>query len=157
MIRVIKAKTIDKYNGMEDVVLAPFFKLYCTKGAMTTAEKRTYLKALATGYEPYLKKLYYLISGQEVTDKNGSVEYAALSNAIYMMKLDKLKYSSDETDQKFASYLDMLTTLRNQESHSGKALQEKELNAGIHIVATMYLYVTLRNITELEMVEEKMN
>lgn len=155
MIRVIKAKTIDKYNGMEDVVLAPFFKLYCTKGAMTTSEKRTYLKALATGYEPYLKKLYYLISGKEVTDKNGSVEYAALSNAVYMMKLDKLKYSSDDTDQKFASYLDMLTNLRNQESHSGQALPEKEINAGIHIVATMYLYVTLRNITELEMVEDK--
>lgn len=89
-----------------------------------------------------------------MTDRNGSVEYAALSNAMYMMKLNKLKYSTDATDQKFASYLDTLTSLRNQESHSGQVLQEKGINAGVHIVATMYLYVTLKNITELEMVEE---
>lgn len=151
MIKVIKTKSIEKYNGMEDLVLMPLFKLFCSKGEMSTADKRVYLKSLVTGYESYLKKLYYLIKGKEVTDKNGSVEYAALGNAVYALRLDRLKYSEDETDKKFARYLDVLTNLRNTESHAGLALKNQEVAAGIRVVVTMYLYVTYMYITELEM------
>jgi hypothetical protein len=43
--------------------------------------------------------------------------------------------------------------LRNAENHSGIAIPENEVDLGIHIVSTMYLYVTYRYITELEIAE----
>ena len=155
MIDVLKVNSIDKYNGLNETVLNAMFKLYCSPNTLTLAEKRTYLKALVTGYESYLKKLYLLITDKEVTDKNGDVEHAALSNAIYCMQLNKLQYSDKPIDQKFAQYVDILVNLRNDENHSAKSLDAKEVQLGIHVATVMFMYVTFKNITELEMVETK--
>jgi hypothetical protein len=153
MIKVIKVKTIDKYDALEDIILNPFFKLFCNPNNMTNSEKRLYLKSLATGYESYLKKLFFLVTGNEVTDRDGSVEHAALGNALYATKLNKLKYSDNENDKKFATYLDLLIELRNEEAHSGKTISPEEIAMGIHIVTTMYLYVTFHYITDLELTD----
>lgn len=155
MIKVIKVVSISKYNGLADTTLNAMFKLYCSPNALTLAEKRIYLKTLVTGYESYLKKLHFLITDKEVTDKNGEVEHAALSNALYCLRLNRLQYSDKPVDLKFAQYVDMLVNLRNEENHQAKSLEAKEVQAGIHIATTMFLYVTLKNITELEMAEDK--
>lgn len=155
MIDVLKVNSINKYNGLGDNILNALFKLYCSPNTLTLAEKRTYLKDLATGYEAYLKKLYFLITDKEVTDKNGDVEHAALSNALYCMHLNKLKYSNKPIDLKFAQYVDLLVNLRNDENHEAKSLSAKEVQLGIHVATVMFMYVTFKNITELEMVENK--
>ncbi|WP_418405613.1 DEAD/DEAH box helicase family protein [Alistipes putredinis] len=157
MIKVIKVFSIDKYNGLTDTILNAMFKLYCSPNTLTLAEKRIYLKTLVTGYESYLKKLHFLIKDKEVTDKNGEVEYAALSNALYCMQLNKLQYSDKSIDRKFAQYIDILVNLRNEENHQAKSLNAKEIQLGIYVVTTMFMYVTFKNITELEMVEDKFN
>ena len=155
MIKVIKAFSLEKYNGLTDTILNSMFKLYCSPNTLTLAEKRIYLKALVTGYESYLKKLYYIINGTEVTDRNGDVEHAALSNALYSLRLNKLQYSDRSVDQNFAQYVDILVNLRNDENHQAKSLDAKEVQLGIHVVTTMFLFVTLKNITELETVGDK--
>lgn len=155
MINVLKVKSLEKYDGLGETILNALFKLYCNPNTLTLAEKRTYLKALVTGYEAYLKKLYNLISDKEVTDKDGDIEHAALSNAIYYMKLNKLQYSDKPIDKRFAGYVEILVNLRNDENHQAKSLDAKEVQLGIHIVSTMFLYVTFKYITELEMVENK--
>lgn len=153
MIRLIRVKTIERYNGLEDTVLTPLFKLYCTTQTLTNAEKRNYLKVLTTSFESYLKKIHYLLNGTEVTDKNGSVEFAGLSSALYYLQLNKLKFSPHPCDRRFAGYVEMLTNLRNDESHSSKALSAKDINQGIHVVSAMYLYVTFVHISDFEMIE----
>ena len=153
MVKLIRRQTIDRYNGLEDTVLNPLFKLYCSTQTLTNAEKRNNLKVLTTSFESYLKKIYYLLHGEEVTDKNGSVEFAGLSSALYQMKLNKLKFSTQPCDVRFAGYLDMLTNLRNDESHTGKALTAKEINLGIHVVSAMYLYVTYVHISDFELMD----
>ena len=155
MIKVIKAFSLEKYNGLTDTILNSMFKLYCSPNTLTLAERRIYLKALVTGYESYLKKLYYIINGTEVTDRNGDVEHAALSNALYSLRLNKLQYSDRSVDQNFAQYVDILVNLRNDENHQAKSLDAKEVQLGIHVVTTMFLFVTLKNITELETVGDK--
>ena len=156
MIDVIKVHNIvDKYNGLSDTILNALFKVYCSPKTLTLAEKRTYLKTLVTGYEAYLKKLYFLVTDKEVTDKNGDTIHATLNNAIYCMQLNKLQYSDKVIDKKFAQYIDILVNLRNDESHQAKRLDAKEVQLGIHVVTVMLMYVTFKNITELEMVESK--
>lgn len=155
MIDVIGVHSIKKYDGLKQTVLEALYKLYCSPKTLTLAEKRTYLRSLVTDYEAYLKKLYFLITGLEVKDKNGDVEHAALSNAIYCMELDKLKYSEKPLDQQFAGFLDVLVGLRNMESHQAQSLSATEVAAGIRVVSTMLLYVTFTNIGVLEKVEKK--
>ena len=47
--------------------------------------------------------------------------------------------------------------LRNEENHQAKSLDAKDVQLGIHVVTTMFMYVTFKIITELEMVEDKFN
>jgi hypothetical protein len=47
-----------------------------------------------------------------------------------------------------------LKDFRNDESHSGKVFTPQEISLGVHIVTTMFVYVTFVNITELEMAED---
>lgn len=155
MIDVLNVSSINRYDGLKDTILNALFKLYCSPNTLTLAEKRTYLKTLVTGYESYLKKLYYLLTDKEVTDKNGDLDHATLGNAVYCMQLNKLQFSDNPIDQKFAQYLDILTTMRNAESHTAQSLDAKEVQLGIHVVTVMLMYVTFKNITELEMVESK--
>ena len=153
MIKIIKQRSIEKYNGLEDTILTPIFKLYCSTNTLTNGEKRNYLKALTTSFESYIKKIYHLIYNKEVTDKNGSAEYAGLSNALYMMKLNQLKFRDGDCNKRFAQYIDILTNLRNDESHAGKALTSKEIAFGIHVVSALYLYVAFVHISDFEMCE----
>lgn len=155
MISVIRVRSLSKYNGLEDTILVALYKLFCSPNTLTLAEKRTYLKSLVTGYESYLKKFYFLLTNQQVTDKNGDVEHAALSNALYFMQLHTLKYSDKETDKRFAQYVDILVKLRNDENHSAKSLEKEEVALGIHVVAVMLLFVSLQNIRKLQTVENK--
>ena len=157
MIRVIHSKAIEKYNGLEEVVLDPLFKLFCYPGKLTNSEKRLNVKGLATSYESYLKKLYYLVSGNEATDKNGNVDRAALSNALYATKLNLLKYSNDETDKRFSKHIDDLMDYRNKEAHNAKSITPEDVEEAMHISATLYLYVTYRYITDLEMNEDRVD
>lgn len=51
--------------------------------------------------------------------------------------------------------MDILVNLRNDENHQAKSLDAKEVQLGIHVVTVMLIYVTFKNITELEMVGNK--
>ena len=69
------------------------------------------------------------------------------------MQLNKLQYRHKPIDQKFAQYVDILVNLRNDENHSAKSLDAKEIQLSIHVATVMFMYVTFKNITELKMVD----
>lgn len=62
------------------------------------------------------------------------------------------KHSTDECEQKFKGYLDLLRQWRNDEAHLSPNATEDEINAALKVVTSMYLYVVGNNITDLESV-----
>jgi len=154
MIDVIKLESLDKYAGLSDTTLQAFYKLYCSPEDISLSEKRTFLSTLLTSFESYLKKLHYITKDTEVTDKNGDPDHATLSNAYYCLDFDKLKFSQSDIDRKFAEYFRIVMDMRNMESHTAQAIRKQEVDTGLHIVSTMYVYSTFRKILELEMAEK---
>ena len=61
-----------------------------------------------------------------------------------------LKYSTDEDEQRFKIYIDLLRQWRNDEAHLSPNATEEEVNAAIKVVSTMYLYVVANSVTDLE-------
>ena len=109
------------------------------------------LTTLLMKYETYLKKLYYLVNGKEVPAKEEG-KNATLANAIFAIpSLKNLMYSTIPAYKVFNERLNILRNLRNTESHGTISISEKEIDAAIHVVIDMYLFVTATNITELEM------
>ena len=118
---------------------------------ITIVDKFVSFNLLVTKFEAYLKKLYYLINGSEITTIDGSTE-AAWKDSIHAFKcLWNLKYFNDAAYQKLYQYLILIKGWRNSESHISPTASEKEVETAIGIIITMYFYTTGMNITELEM------
>lgn len=117
---------------------------------LSLTDKRMYLDMLLMRYEVYLKKLYYLIHGEELTAREEG-QGATLSNAIFAFPaLKGLKNNPNPAFQEFYQRLSMVRQLRNEESHGSIHISEQEVDAALRIVIDMYLFVTGMNITELE-------
>ena len=108
-----------------------------------------HLDMLLLRYEVYLKKLYYLIYGEELPAREEG-QGATLSNAIFAFPaLRGLKNNPKPEFQEFSQRLSMLRQLRNHESHGSIEIKEQEVDAAIHIVIDMYLFVTGMNVDKL--------
>ncbi len=117
---------------------------------LSLTDKRMYLDMLLMRYEVYLKKLYYLIHGEELPAREEGMN-ATLSNAIFAFPaLKGLKNNPHPAFQEFYQRLAMVRQLRNEESHGSIHISEQEVDAALSIVIDMYLFVTGMNITELE-------
>ena len=74
-----------------------------------------------------------------------------LSECIFAFPcLKNLKYSTDENEQKFKVYLDLLRQWRNDEAHLSPNATDDEVNAALRVVTSMYMFVVGHNVTDLE-------
>lgn len=63
-----------------------------------------------------------------------------------------LKYNQDERYQKFYTYLELVKQWRNNESHTAPDASLQELSSAVHVVSTMYLWIILHHVEELNRV-----
>ena len=108
------------------------------------------MNLLATKFEAYLKKLYYLINKEEVKPQYEG-EPVSWKHVIYAFRcLRGLKYNTKSEYQTLYSYLELVKSWRNDESHISPTASEEEVIGAINIIITMYCFATGSNITELE-------
>ena len=146
LFRVLNTPSIPSLDGMDNVVKESL-NMVCMAEGLTLTDKRMHLDMLLMKYEVYLKKLYYLIHGEELPAKEEG-QGATLSNAIFAFPaLRGLKNNPNPAFQEFNQRLTLVRQLRNEETHGGIHISEKEVDAALHIVIDMYLFVTGMNIT----------
>ncbi len=145
---VIDAKSIPSLDGVGLFLHSAFDNLY--KEGATIVEKFVAFNLLCTKFEAYLKKLYYLMNGEEVPPREPGQE-VTWSNVIHGIEpLWQLKYSADEGKQQLHQWLLIVKEWRNSESHISPTASETEINGAISVILTMYCYATGSCITELE-------
>ena len=146
---VLDKPSIDSLDNVGMYILGAFTKLFGEKP--TILDKHLAYNSLVIKFEAYLKKLYYLMKGEEVPAQNPG-EDATWKNVIYAHKcLWYLKKSTDEGKQQLYKYLTRIKVWRNNESHISPTASEQEIDNAIKIILTMYFYVTGSSITDLEM------
>ena len=149
LFMVLNTPSLESLDGMDNVVKESL-NMVCMADGLSLTDKRMYLDMLLMRYEVYLKKLYYLIHGEELTAREEG-QGATLSNAIFAIPaLRGLKNNPNHAFQEFYQRLTMVRQLRNEESHGSIHISEQEVDAALRIVIDMYLFVTGMNITELE-------
>ncbi len=149
LIRVINTPTISSIDGANDVLLDSFNHLYC-RDKIKLVEKRRHFNTIVTKFEPFLKKLYYIIHKEEVKSNKEDCMATFIDCIFAFSCLRGLKYNTDARYQKFYAYLDLVKQWRNSESHTAPDATAKELTSAIHIVATVYLYVVSQCINDLK-------
>ena len=146
---VLNTVSIPKLDGIDTLLKEALNNIYANPN-ITSIVRYTFFNSLVQKYEAFLKKLYYLINDDEIKGKDG--KDPALADAIHAFKcLWNLKYATDEDGKKFSGYLQMLRNWRNDEAHNAPCSSDEEVNAGINVVVSLYLYVMAYSITDLEM------
>lgn len=138
-------------NGANDLLIHSFNQLLCND-RLSELERRVNFNTLVGKFEPFLKKLYYLINSRELTTREGSADSTTFSDCIFGHEsLKRLKHTTDTRYFRFRDYLDKVRGWRNEEAHSAPEIPDAELREAVHILVTMYAYVISRSITDLEM------
>lgn len=149
LFMVLNTPSLSSLDGMDSVVKESL-NMICMADRLSLSDKRMHLDMLLMRYEVYLKKLYYLIHKEEIPAREEG-QGTTLSNAIFAFSaLRGLKNNPMPAYQEFSQRLTILRQLRNDESHGSMNMTEQEVDAALHVVIDMYLFVTGMNISELE-------
>ncbi|MCI5626240.1 MAG: DEAD/DEAH box helicase family protein, partial [Porphyromonadaceae bacterium] len=137
-------------NGANDLLINSFNHLLCNEH-LTELDRRAHFNTLVGKFEPFLKKLYYLINNRELTTREGSADSTTFSDCIFGHdSLKRLRHTIDRRYFRFRDYLEKVRGWRNDEAHSAPEIPEAELREAVHVLVTMYAYVISRSITDLE-------
>lgn len=150
LLRLIVKETLPKYDGMNDLLKDSLNHLYCSD-KMRMVDRRRHFNTLVSKYEAFLKKLYYILNGYEMRATVKDHIAPTFMDAVFSFpSLAGLRNNPDERYHSFATYLDLVKTWRNDESHGAETSTEQELVVATHIVVAMYLFVVSQNTAELD-------
>lgn len=140
-----------KLNGANDLIITSFNHLLCNE-KMYEVERRMHFNTLVGKFEPFLKKLYYLINNRELTTREGSVNSTTFADCIFGIEaLRGLKHTVDRRLFRFRDHLEKVRDWRNDEAHSAPEIPDSKLRDAVHVLITMDAYVIAKSITDLEM------
>lgn len=148
-IRVLNVQSTSSIDGANELLLDSFNRLYCLEG-MKPVDKRRHFNTIVTKYEVFLKKVYYLLNGEEMVNRRDENSMPTFINCILSLGcLRGLRNNPDGRYHKFYDYLELVKQWRNSESHTAPDASMKELDSAIHVVSTMYLWVISQNMKGL--------
>ncbi len=149
-VKVLQAKSLPSLDGANDLLVDSFNRLFNDK-KLTLVDRRRHFNTILTKYETFLKKLYWLINGEELKSARNPEKSPSLADCIFAFEeLKSLKQKKREKYKRMYSYLDTMRNLRNDESHVSPDATEEEILASSRIVATLYLYITAHSLAALE-------
>lgn len=135
---------LDVYKAMEELF---------GRKQVSFIDKHVHSGNLSVKFEVYLKKLYYMLHGEELHPEEG--KKATLAACIFAFPaLKRLRWSTKETEQRLSAYLDLIRSNRNTSegngAHASYLLSEEQLDRNIQAFVTLYLYITGMCLTELQ-------
>ena len=143
---VLEATTISKLDGIKSI--RRILNLaYRTIGRDEDMEE--WLKLLLSGFEPYMKKIYYLCKGNELSRTDGG--FVQFLDAAKAVGVNKLHYDVEDYLNQMKTYYEFVHQQRNDTTHQAPVIEPRDLKPGIHMTVAMYLYATMINITDMEM------
>lgn len=146
LFKVLDAETIHSLDGIKNIRRI-INLIYRTQGR--DEDMRDWLQLLLGGFEPYLKKMYYLREGKELAREDG--KHVQFLDAAKAMHVNKLHYDVPEELNQMKVYYEFVHDQRNDTAHQAPVIENKDVKPGIHMTMAMYLYSTMISITDMDM------
>lgn len=143
--KILATQTIPSVDGVGLDVYKAMNEL-CGRKVVNFIDKHVNSGNLSVKFEVFLKKIYYMLYGEEIKPQNEG-DKITLANCIFAFPcLKNLRWSTKETEHKLSGYLDIIRNNRNSNdgngAHSSYTLSEEQLDKNIKAFVTLYLYVT---------------
>lgn len=149
LLKVIQAPSVSNLDGINDVVMDSLNQVYRAQN-LRLVDRRRHFNSLVSHYEPFLKKLYYLINGRQIQAREEGRNATFMDAVMSFRALRGLRNNPQPVYQQFSQYLENLREWRNLEAHEANTATEQDLIGATHIVVAMYLYIVSQTTTELE-------
>lgn len=150
MLKVIQAPSVSNLDGINDIVMDSLNQVYRSQN-LRLVDRRRHFNSLVSHYEPFLKKLYYLMNGTQIQSETEGHNPTFHDAVLAFRALRGLRNNPQPVYQQFSSYLENLRQWRNTEAHEANTATEQDLIGATHIVVAMYIYIVSQVTTELEM------
>ena len=150
--KILTTETIASVDGVGLDIYKAMDELF-RRRKVEFVDKHVNSGNLSVKFEVFLKKIYYMLYGEEIKPKEEG-KNVTLANCIFAFPcLKNLKYSSKEAEKKLSAYLNLIRDNRNTSdgngAHSSYLLTEQQLDENIKAFTTLYLYVTGMCLNEI--------
>ena len=151
--KILTTETIASVDGVGLDIYKAMDELF-RRRKVEFVDKHVNSGNLSVKFEVFLKKIYYMLHGEEIKPKEEG-KNVTLANCIFAFPcLKNLKYSAKETEKKLSAYLNLIRDNRNTSdgngAHSSYLLSEQQLDDNIKAFTTLYLYVTGMCLNEIK-------
>ena len=151
--KILTTETIASVDGVGLDIYKAMDELF-RRRKVEFVDKHVNSGNLSVKFEVFLKKIYYMLHGEEIKPKEEG-KNVTLANCIFALPcLKKLKWSTKETEQKLYGYLEIIRNNRNTSdgngAHASYLLTEQQLDSNIKAFTTLYLYVTGMCLNEIK-------
>lgn len=151
--KIVSKPSLTYLDGIAIDMYKVFDELFARK-KVNWIDKHTDSGILLVRFEVYLKKLYYLLHGEEIPAKPGE-DKVGLSTAIYNFRcLWNLRFRQEEKYKRLSEYLEQIRSYRNTQegngAHYSTFFTEEQLDDNIKALVTMYMFVTGMCLNELK-------
>ena len=151
--KILKINVLPSVDGVGLDLYKAMDELFGHK-TVNIIDKHVHSGNLSVKFEVYLKKIYYMLHGEEIQPLEAGKK-VTLANCIFAFPcLKNLRWSTKETERKLSDYLDLIRNNRNTAdgngAHASYLLTEQQLDNNIKAFVTLYLYVTGMCMNELK-------
>lgn len=162
---ILKQKTIPSLDGINEDVPNALNNLYRAENRLV--DYRLWYRTISGSYEPFLKKVYYLLRGEQLPEASTDSKQKGLAYVGKQFKeLNMLYYKEvtlgknydgtwrkrpmDEAYNQMADFYANVYKWRNENAHNSADLEQDEINLRLDQFIAMYLFTIMMNATELE-------
>ncbi len=142
--KIMTINTIKSVDGVGLDLYKAMDELFGRK-KVSIVDKHVNSGNLSVKFEVFLKKIYYMVHGEEIQPEEGK-QNVTLTTCIFAFPcLKKLKHSLNVHEKKLSDYLDIIRNNRNTAdgngAHSSYLLSDAQLDSNIQAFVTLYMYV----------------
>ena len=143
--KILTISTIPSVDGVGLDIYKAVDELFGRK-KVNFIDKHVDSGVLSVKFEVFLKKIYYMLHGEEIRP-SGDSNKVTLATCIFAFDcLKRLRYSTRESDRQLSAYLNIIRSNRNTSdgngAHASYLMTESQLDENIKAFSTLYLYVT---------------
>ncbi len=146
LFKIFNTISIESLDGQNDILKDALNKLY--RGENRDIDLQLHFQTLVTKYEAFLRKIYYMLNGEELSD---DVKPSGLVSVVQQFaEIQKLYGTKLPEYSKMKDYYHKLYNWRNNHTHQAPILKKEELESSLQTIVAMYVYAAMVNATEIE-------
>ena len=146
--KIIEADTLPDLQGLRSILKRILNCLY--RAQHREEDYRTWYSELVSRFEAFMKKIYWIKTGQAVPQTEEGREPAFLDTVQCFPEVSALYHTKNPKFDLFKQFYKVVYNWRNNENHRAMELPEEFLETALHAAVALYLFTTMVSVNDVK-------